>query len=204
MIYVVLFIFALISVSIATISKSNSDNKKLTDSKSDQNKWIVENNLNPTVDFSYNNLLDRSNVRFMVDEKSRNIIVSEGHIIDNEAVTSKPVLISFDNILGCEIREDSAVTGGVGRALVGGALAGDAGAIVGVLTAKKQIHSFEIAFLTNNIQKPQFVITLIGSFGSKGCPKNGLIYTNAVDFSNRVVATIKAIIAQKENMKVVR
>ena len=45
---------------------------------------------------------------------------------------------------------DSKVTGGIGRAVVGGVLAGDVGAFVGAMTAPEKIVSYKIVIYKNN------------------------------------------------------
>ena len=55
--------------------------------------------------------------------------------------------------------------GGVGRAIVGGALAGGAGAIVGANTraSKNMIYNLQIRIITSNINNSLYTINIINN-----------------------------------------
>lgn len=184
----VIWIIVILIVLSVIISISNSNfNKEHRDSeKENSNKWLHENNYNPTVDFSYESMMHDVNARFMVDESKKTILINY--------MSNIPTAISYKDVIGCEIREDSQVAGGIGRAVVGGVIAGGAGAIVGATTAKKQIESYEIVVLTSSISNPEVNIKLIKTKEKT----DGLNYKNAVNFANRLNSTIKAIINQNQ------
>lgn len=73
--------------------------------------------------------------------------------------------INFNEIIDVEILKDNSTVmkGGIGRAIVGGVLAGGVGAVVGANTRNSQdiIHSFQIRIITNNINNPLYTINLI-------------------------------------------
>ena len=98
--------------------------------------------------------------------------------------------IQYAEIIGCEIMVDSQVIGGIKRAVVGGILAGDTGAIVGATTAKKFITSYRVVIYTTSISSPQKVLTLI----SEQTETKDVNYSNASSFAEKVNATIKAIL----------
>ena len=105
-------------------------------------------------------------------------------------------IIPFSEIIGCDIREEDSIVGGVGRAIVGGVIAGGAGAVVGATTAKnKKINSFEIIIYRDNIKHPQIILTTI-NFSVK---MSSINYIDSVKFANNVNASIKAIVSQNSS-----
>lgn len=109
--------------------------------------------------------------------------------------------INFSDIIECEIIEDSntIMEGGVGRAVVGGALAGGVGAIVGSTTrsSKNVVNSLQIRIVTSNVTNSLFNINLI----SQETNKEDLEYKNAMQFANNVYATVQAIINDNNKSK---
>lgn len=139
------------------------------------------------------------NHRFIIDANSNRLcLVCE----DNNAVAhtgaldaSKYTFLTFGDVIGCEIHEDSAVVGGIGRAIAGGILAGGVGAIVGAVTAKKHVMSYKVVVYTNDVNKPQIILPLINTKVSKSDAE----YNYAAEFANNVNASIKAIMAKNES-----
>ncbi len=76
-------------------------------------------------------------------------------------------IIDFSDIIECSILEDNATVmdGGIGRAIVGGAIAGETGAIVGSNTrkAKNVTNSLILKIVTQNIEEPLIMISFISS-----------------------------------------
>ena len=187
------FIFVAIIILFATaIFYSSSKIRENADNIKSENRnidiWLFENNYHPNVDFSYNNMMHNVNARFMVDEQAKVVLLSK--------MGKLPLVTSFDKIIGCEIKENNIVTGGIGRAVVGGILAGGAGSIVGATTAKKYVDLYDIIIYTNDIQTPQIIIDLINSKELTDSAN----YINAVNFADKVNATIKAIIYNSSTM----
>lgn len=107
-------------------------------------------------------------------------------------------IINFSDILECEIIEDSntIMKGGVGRAVVGGALAGGVGAIVGANTraSKNVTNSLQVRIITKNINRSLYTINLI----TTEIKKDSTEYKSAMNFANNVYAMITAIINGNE------
>lgn len=91
--------------------------------------------------------------------------------------------------------------GGVGRAIVGGALAGGAGAIVGANTraSKNMIYNLQIRIITSNINNSLYTINIINN--STGVDVNSYEYKNGSLFANEVYATIISIINQNKKQE---
>lgn len=115
-------------------------------------------------------------------------------------------VIHFENIVECEIVENSNVmeSGGIGRALVGGVIAGGAGAIVGANTRKSKniVSNLSIRIVTNEIDDPLYNLALITYQIDINKPLYANLYKVAMQFANNVYATIQAII--NENNKNVK
>lgn len=114
-------------------------------------------------------------------------------------------IIKFEDIVECKIIENSNVveSGGVGRAIVGGALAGGVGAIVGSNTRKSKniVSNLSVRIVTNEIDNPLYNVALI----TYNIDINKTLYANfykiAMQFANNVYATIQAIINENNKSK---
>ena len=73
-------------------------------------------------------------------------------------------------------------------------IAGDAGAIVGAATAKKQISTYGIRIYRKNIQSPTYEISLINMKIATEAER----YKSAVNFATKVCASIRAIISMDQ------
>ena len=149
----------------------------------EQQDFISKNNIRRSAEYTYQDKLNSKKIRFIVDKSKQKIYISE--------TSGKFKEYAFKDILGCEIVADSQVTGGIKRAIVGGVLAGDAGAVVGAVTAKPHIMSYKLVLYLRNISAPKVEIELI----TQKTKTKDTDYTNAVSFAENVVATIKAILA---------
>jgi len=149
----------------------------------EQQDFISKNNIRRSAEYTYQDKLNSKKIRFVVDKSKQKIYISE--------TSSKFKEYAFKDILGCEIVADSQVTGGIKRAIVGGVLAGDAGAVVGAVTAKPHIMSYKLVLYLRHISAPKVEIELI----TQKTKTKDADYTNAVSFAENVVATVKAILA---------
>lgn len=177
--------FSIVFVLIPCIAISQENTEKLRATQRDeQTNFITQNNITISKEYTYKTPLNDVNIRVIFDNINKNLFIAE---------TSKYFYkIPFSKIIGCEIITDSQVTGGVKRAIVGGILAGEMGAAVGAITAKKHIMSYKIALYLNNIDMPKRELELIKT--KKSTKDND--YINAVKFAENISATIKAIIYQ--------
>lgn len=95
-----------------------------------------------------------------------------------------------------ELYEDNTCAMSVGRAVVGGALFGTAGAIVGGSSGKNKIDNLTMIIYTKNINKPQITVPIITSRTSK----NSSIYIRAIQFARNVMGALEIVIEEnKEN-----
>lgn len=179
----------IIAIIIATISSaigSKARGKTIKATKEKQEQIIRKYGITKSVDFEWHDFANEHMHRFIVDDKAKKIYVSTG--IDVYSLNEIP----YREIIGFEVIEDSHVTGGIKRAVVGGVLAGDAGAIVGAQTAhKKAVSSMKAVIYRKNIGSPQYIFEFIES----ETPKDSFDYTSAKEFTEKVSATLKAIMA---------
>lgn len=109
-------------------------------------------------------------------------------------------IINFSDIIEFQIIEDSntVMKGGVGRAVVGGALAGGVGAIVGANTraSKNVINILQIRIITKKISNSLYTIDLIKT----EIEKNSMEYRNAMNFANNVYAILTSIITNNDKV----
>lgn len=165
----------------------NEEEHKIAEEK--RGDYIEQNGVVVTAEYTYEKRESVYGVdcgcdiryRFIVDEQHRIV-----HILDKAETATR---IPFNEIIGCEIICDNQVAGGIGRAVVGGALAGEAGAIVGAVTAKAHIMSYKVILYCLNFKAPSVEMKLIKEKTST----NSAIYHRAVSFANHVNASVKVI-----------
>lgn len=103
-------------------------------------------------------------------------------------------LISYELIMD----EDSVSSGGLGRAVVGGALLGGAGAIVGGVTGKKKtkriVNSMAVKLTVNDVDNPLLIIPLI----TKKTKTKSKDYKRAETEAHQILATLELITRKAE------
>ena len=106
------------------------------------------------------------------------------------------VVFGYDDIVSVELLEDgeSITKGGLGRAVVGGALFGGAGAIVGGVTGKKktkkEINELKIKVVTRNEMCPEVYINFLVSGSVKS---NSILYKSYKGAAERTMTEFALI-----------
>lgn len=182
-------ILLMVITGIIVIFKDNADKRKNTE-KTDE---VLNNrNFKTTRKFRYE--LNSNIIEFRTDMQNKQIAICE--------IKQQPKIdiIKFEKVVDCEIIQDSNVImkGGVGRAIVGGAIAGGVGAIVGATTRKSTniIDSLQIRIIANNTYNPLYMLKLI----STQTQKDSIDYQKAIGFANNVHASLISIINTKEEL----
>ena len=125
------------------------------------------------------------------DEDNKKWFVSKKSINDKKT----PIIHSYEDIVEFELLEngETVTKGGIGRALAGGILFGEAGAIVGGRTAKKTtrkvVDTFKIKITINNIDNPIEYIELI----NKKTKTNSSAYEKAYKDAHKILSILSAI-----------
>ncbi len=113
-----------------------------------------------------------------------------------DSFKSKIEIMNFKDVLDVKITEDNSTVmeGGVGRALVGGILAGGAGAIVGATTrgSKNVVSSMQLQIITNDVTDSLKKLDIIAN----EIPRDSVVYKKATEFSQKIYASITSILKQ--------
>lgn len=129
-----------------------------------------------------------SDYAIYIDEVNRKIMFTN-------FITKARQLYRFNEIIECSILEDGAAvqTGGVGRAVAGGIIAGGVGAVVGASTRKTTptIYSLSIRIVTTNIQCALYEIPIITSKTEKDTSS----FREKYQFAQEVYAVVNSIMA---------
>lgn len=139
-----------------------------------------------------------SEIDVKLDTEKRKILICYYYLNSTEIVK-----VPFEEIIECEVIEDknTVMKGGVGRAVVGGVLAGGVGAIVGANTraSKNMIYNLQIRIITSNINNSLCTIDIINNMA--GVNIDSYEYKNGIVFANEVYATIVSIINQNKKQE---
>ena len=131
------------------------------------------------------------------DNQKKWLVLSQ--VLNNR---KKSVVYNYNDILDFELLEDgeSVASGGLGRALVGGALFGGTGAIVGGITGKRKskgvCNSLKIKVTMNDINNPTVYITFLDA----KTKKDGFVYKGWMEHAQDCLSTFQIICdANKQN-----
>lgn len=120
-------------------------------------------------------------------------------IVNNKSKVGTNDIYDFEDLIGYELLEDDSIvtSGGVGQALIGGALFGGFGAIAGGITGKrvqkKKVESLIIKVTLNNFSAPCIMIPLI----TKPMKANSKEYQSAFNQAHQILATLDVITHNK-------
>lgn len=112
----------------------------------------------------------------------------------------KSTVYNYSDIVDFELLEDgeSVSSGGLGRAVVGGALFGGAGAIVGSVTGKKKSESIcsslKLKITLNNINAPVVYVNFIET----DYKKSGILYKNIYKQAQECLSVLQLICNQQQ------
>ena len=163
---------------------------------------ILENrNITKTLEYKLQYLYSKVCFRYIVDlEQSEVILVGAHHYGDTKGFEgvgglvqdeSDIKIIRFSELLGIEGIADDQVTGGIKRAVIGGAIAGDAGAVIGAITAKKEITMYKLLFYTTDIANPTCAMQLVYD----KTKTDSYYYKECVSFNKKIEASVRSILA---------
>lgn len=182
--FIVLVIIGILVIGYVLVQM---DETKATDNSNTVNQNLSNKGFSTSNTISFTRYSNRFQVR--IDMKNKQIAICT--ILPFE----KTDIIKFSDIIECQIIEDSntIMKGGVGRAVVGGALAGGVGAIVGANTraSRNVTNSLQIRIVTKNINSSLCTIDII----TREINKSSDEYKEAMNFANKVYATINSIIS---------
>ncbi len=108
-------------------------------------------------------------------------------------------ILNFSDIIECEIVQDSKtiIKDGIGRAIIGGAIAGSVGAIIAsnTIETKDVTNNLYIKIITKDINNSLHIINIIKAETKKYSTE----YKTAINFANNVYATLTSIMNGNNN-----
>lgn len=139
---------------------------------------------------------------FYIDENHKKWTIPQG-LLKNKIIQSK--IYNYTDILDFELIEDgnSVSKGGIGRAIVGGALFGGIGAIVGATTGHKQKQTcsiLQIKIILNSMNSPIEYITLINT----EIKKSSNTYKLSFNIAQQILSVLQIICESNKSQKLLK
>lgn len=132
-----------------------------------------------------------------LDDVNKRVLIPDGPF----GSKYEPTICNYKDIIGCDVLDEgeSIVGGGVGSALVGGALFGDVGALIGGAvgnkTTKKIFKKVQIKVTINNLQRPTaYVLIADGKIPSDSTSGKDIINT-----IEEILSTMSVIKSQSQS-----
>jgi Short C-terminal domain len=173
--FLIIFGAVLVIIIIVAIINANKKEEERLHKKRMSNIFL--NNLE---NFKATNRLVGSWGLIAIDDVSKQIAIKKD--------TGKIKKYQYSEILSCEVIEDGITTykktNTIGRAIVGGIIAGGAGAIIGGLSGeskkKTKIKTLEFKILFKDINNPSFKIKFFDAWEESGKTESSIDITNSV------------------------
>lgn len=137
--------------------------------------------------------------KFQIDDDNKTWLIDNRNML-NKAM---PKIYNYTDIVDFELLEDgeSIASGGLGRALVGGALFGGVGAIIGGVTSKKKskslCNSLKVKITTKDINNP----VVYANFVTTSVKKSSIIYKIGFDLAQKCLSTLQLIVNGNQEVK---
>lgn len=184
-------IVVVIILGVIAFMALGTENQTTENNISEIDKLLKDKNFETSKNIAVS--LIESKKQFRIDKRNKKVAICDIYPIN------KVNILKFTDIIDCEILEDNntIMKGGVGRAIVGGALAGGVGAIVGANTRKSKniTNSLQLRIITTDVSKSLYTINLI----KKETKRDSIEYKQAINFANNVYATVMSIINDNNN-----
>lgn len=144
------------------------------------------------------NETDNAGLYLKIDDNNKTWIVP----LKKNYIEKNVTVFKFDEIIDYELIEDgeTITKGGLGSAVVGGALLGGVGAVVGGVTGKKKnktvVNQMYIRISLNNKYVKQVTIKMIES----EVKKNGFTYNLCKESANKIISLFDYMSNQTQNV----
>lgn len=185
---VILVIVILAGIAVIAIKSQNKKDKQEKDRLS-AISLNIKNQLD-SIGFKTSKSYEYKSYEALVDTTNKKVVFTD----KEKGIFRK---FDFSELLNCEIIQDNNIimSGGVGRALVGGFVAGGVGAIVGATTrdSKNVVFEMKLRITSRDINDPLYVIRLINEQVERDSDE----YKLAINFAESIYATIESIIKQQ-------
>ena len=185
--WIIAIIVVIIIAGFFGVKESNGRERQIKEVKQQQNQEIQDEGITVSAEYEWtDSVMHKRYYRFIADDKAKMIYICRGIVPSLDK-------LPYDLISGFEVLADSKVVGGIKRAVVGGVLAGGAGAIVGAVTAqKKAITSFKAVFYLEDVHNPTYEL----SFFDTTVKTDSVDFKSAAAFTENINVTIKAILSR--------
>ena len=194
-ILIFLVVIALVVIMFVALTKEDETEKER---KNLLEKQLEERNIERTIEYDLKHAHRYIFYKYIVDNTNKNIVLAHAHSLRDTGDYGTLVqdvnditTIRFADLIGVEGVADGHVTSGIKRAVIGGAIAGDAGAVVGAMTAKKEIMLYKIVFYTKDIANPTIEMILL----NEKTKTDDYYYKQCVEFTRKIEASVRAILA---------
>lgn len=183
---ILVFIIAIIVlVSCINLIKGNNSYKEKVAKDDEQHlAFIQKHNITRSKEFIYNDVINHHYFWFIADQVKQEIFVT------TEKTGDIFIPIKYSEIINAKIVINSSTHGEITRAIIGGAIAGTAGAIIGANTANSKVDSYKLVIERNNINNPTYEFILINKTESF----DSIAYKNASNFAENVLSVLKVIL----------
>ena len=185
--WIIAIIVVIIIAGYFGVKESRGRERQIKEVKQQQNQEIQDEGITVSAEYEWtDSVMHKRYYRFIADDKAKMIYICRGIVPSLDK-------LPYDSISGFEVLADSKVVGGIKRAVVGGVLAGGAGAIVGAVTAqKKAITSFKAVFYLEDVHNPTYEL----SFFDTTVKTDSVDFKSAAAFTENINVTIKAILSR--------
>lgn len=187
--YGILYI-AVIIISIYAIGEESAkESNKISDNRTSIIKDIEDKGVNLDKIFSlqYSSETIKEEVAFSFKEQKAYYF---------NYLNASQKIISFNDVVDCEIIEDNSVVqkGGIGRAVVGGIIAGGVGAVVGATTRKTSniVNNLAVRIITKDAQYPMQIFSFIDHETKRDSDKYKYSYQTAQELYSTFVSIINS------------
>ena len=133
-----------------------------------------------------------------LDEVNKRFTIPQGLFVKK---INQQKIYNYNDIIDFEIIEDesSVSKGGVGRAIIGGTLFGEIGAIVGGKIGhkyKQTCTNLKIKITLNSINNPVEYITFINT----ETKKDSILYKNSINIAQEIISILQVICENNKNI----
>lgn len=133
-----------------------------------------------------------------LDEVNKRFTIPQGLFVKK---INQQKIYNYNDIIDFEIIEDESTVskGGVGRAIIGGTLFGEIGAIVGGKIGhkyKQTCTNLKIKITLNSINNPVEYITFINT----ETKKDSILYKNSINIAQEIISILQVICENNKNI----
>lgn len=188
---IIYIVGAIVLFILGKISQKKNSSKKTIETKPKKHEFI--DNFNPTVDYGV--------IAFNEERNEFRIPLRKFTKMIGQSIYDSNKIFDFELVVDEQVFSETKTKGGITRAIIGSAIDGGVGALVGVATAKKKsvqeskVKNIKINILLDDLSNPVITVPLmvnkLGVLGLKFPPQEA---------ADRIVATLKVIMKRQNQV----